>query len=221
MNPSRFSIDEAIGFGWGVAKRNVVFFLLVIIVSAVASGILQSGQDATKASAPFISLLFALAGLFVSQVLAIGFTRITLKFVDGAKPELADLFSGYPLFIKFLLASLLYGLVVAAGLILLIVPGIIWAVRYSQFGYLVVDRGLGPTESLRQSAEITRGARWQLFLLFLILIGVILLGALALGIGLIWAVPTAMVASAYVYRKLAGQAAVSGLPAPAAPPIPA
>jgi uncharacterized membrane protein len=195
----------------------VIFFLLVFIISAVASGMFQGAQEATKKAAPFISLLFALAGLFVSNVLTIGTTKIALKFTDGQKPELADLFTGYPLFFKFFFATLLFVLIVAAGLILLIVPGIMWAVRFSQFGYLVVDKGLGPTESLRKSAEITQGARWHLFLFGLILLGVNLLGLLALVIGLLWAVPTSMVATAYVYRTLLAQPAPSGPQVPVAP----
>jgi uncharacterized membrane protein len=217
MNGHKFSIDEAVGFGWGVAKRNVIFFLLIFVIAAVASGIFQGVQDATKEQAPFISLLFALAGLFVTTVVSIGFTRISLKFADGETPRFEDLFTGYPLFVNFFFASVLYGLIVIVGLILLIVPGIMWAVRFSQFSYLVVDKGLSPAESLRKSADITQGARWHLVLFALILLGINLLGALALGIGLLWTIPTAMVAAAHVYRKLLAHSAPAGPEVPVAP----
>jgi uncharacterized membrane protein len=208
----KFTIGEAISFGWDAAKRNVGFFMIVFIIWLVASGIPSGVQSATKETAPFLSFVFGLAALVVGQVLWIGLTRISLKFADGEKPEIADLWTHYPLFWKFLLTGLLYALVVAAGLLLLIVPGVIWAVRFSQYTFLVVDRGLSPVEALRTSAEITQGSRWALFLLFLVFSVVVFLGALAFGIGLLWAVPTVIVASGFVFRRLMPRA-VSGQPA--------
>ncbi|MDR7418126.1 MAG: DUF975 family protein [Armatimonadota bacterium] len=207
MDTPRFSVGEAVRFGWDVAKRHIGFFVLVIIISLVVAGVVDGVQAATKKTAPFLSFLFGLASIVVGQVLGIGYTRISIKFADGLTPELADLWSGYPLFFKYLLTGLLYAIIVAVGLVLLVVPGVILAVRYSLSTYLVVDRGLGPMDALRASAELTQGARWRLFLLGLVLLGIIVLGALALVIGLLWAAPTALVAAAFAYRRLAGATA--------------
>jgi hypothetical protein len=214
VDTPRFSIGEAVQFGWDVAKRHIGFFVLVIIISLVVAGVVDGVQEATKTTAPFLAFLFGLASIVVGQVLGIGYTRISIKFADGLTPELADLWSGYPLFFKYLFTSLLYGIMVAVGLILLIVPGIILAVRYGLCTYLVVDRGLGPMDALRTSAELTQGSRWSLFLLGLVLLGVVVLGALALVIGLLWAAPTALVAAAFAYRKLAGATASPPVAAP-------
>jgi uncharacterized membrane protein len=72
------------------------------------------------------------------------------------------------------------------------------------FSYFVVDQELGPIEALKRSAEITQGVKGDLFLLGLALGGINLLGAVALLIGLFATIPTAMLATAFVYRRLAG-----------------
>ena len=223
MNTPKFSIDEAIQFGWNAAKRNIGFFFIVFIISLVASAIPNGVQTATEKTAPFLSFLFGLVSLVVSQVLAIGITRISLRFADQQKAEIADLYTGYPLFFRYLFASILYALIVAIGLVLLVVPGVYLAVRFSQYGFLVVDKGLGPVEALRKSAALTEGARWQLFLFGILLFGLVLLGAIALLIGLFWAVPTTLVAAAFVYRRLLaaaeGTAAAGASTAPQAPAV--
>lgn len=215
MNFPKFSIAEAVRFGWEATKRNIGFFLILLIVVMVVEGIPSGIQKATQESAPLISALFGLLGLVVSTIVGIGVIRISLRFADNEKAELFDLYTDYRLFFRYLFAEILYGLIVAGGLILLIVPGIIWAVRFSQFGFLVVDKGVGPMEALRESARITQGARWQLFLFGLVLIGVTMLGVLALIIGLLWAVPTIFVAGAFVYRRLLAAAGGSTMPVPA------
>ena len=66
------------------------------------------------------------------------------------------------------------------------------------------------------SSAITRGAKWSLLLLGIFLAAVNLLGVLALFVGLLWTIPTTLVASTYVYRKLLVQTMPA--PAPAAEP---
>ena len=66
--------------------------------------------------------------------------------------------------------SILFGLGIMFGLILLIVPGIMlmvaWAVAVPA---LVVER-CGVIDALRRSAELTKGSRWKIFGLFLIIL---------------------------------------------------
>ena len=68
--------------------------------------------------------------------------------------------------------------------------------------YLVIDRGLGPIEAMKESWRVTKGHKWQLFFLFLALIGLNILGAIALIIGLLVTVPISMLAAAHAYRTL-------------------
>ena len=114
-----------------------------------------------------------------------GILYITLRFVDNDKPTFTNLFTPAKHIIPFIIASILYGLIVFVGLLLLIIPGIIWSIRYSQYKFLIIDKELGPIEALKKSAEITRGSKWNIFLLGILLGLINILGVLALGLGLL------------------------------------
>jgi len=183
---------------------NPGFFVLLLIVV----GLIYIFPEAFRASLgqddPILAALLTLASAVLQIVIGMGLIRISLRFADSDKGQFADLFSCLPLFFKYLFSSILYGLIVLAGTILLIIPGIIWAIKFMFFSYFIVDQGLGPVEALKRSGAITDGAKWDLFGFGLLLFGINILGALALLIGLLATIPTSMVATAYVYRRLQG-----------------
>ena len=206
MTAEKFSISEAIHFGWNTMKSNLGFFIgLLIFVFLFTSLSSIIAAKATEANI-FLGLIFYIADFSLSIIISIGLVKIALRFCDNEKGRFADLFSQYPLFPQYLVGSILYGLIVFAGTILLIIPGIIWGIQFCFYDYFIVDKGLGPIEALKRSSAITRGVKWDLFVFFLILSGINLLGALCLLIGLFVTIPTTMVALAFVYRKLMAQA---------------
>ena len=105
-------------------------------------------------------------------------------------------------FFDYLIGSILYGLIVVVGLILLIIPGIIWAIKFQFFDYLIVDKGLGPIDALEKSSDITRGVKWDLFAFGILLAIINILGFLCLVVGLFVTIPVTLVAMAFVYREL-------------------
>ncbi len=122
--------------------------------------------------------------------------------MDGKKPDPADLYKNYNLFFRFFFTSLLYGIIVILGFILLIVPGIYLAVKYQFTPYIVVDKKIAYLAAMKEAAKLTSGRWMSIFLFDLTLIGLNILGALALGIGLLITIPTSVLASSYLYRKL-------------------
>ena len=208
MRAEKFSISEAIHFGWNTMKSNLGFFIglliLVFLFSSLSSIIAAKATEANI----FLGIIFYIADFSLSIIISIGLVKIALRFCDNEKGRFADLFSQYPLFPQYLVGSILYGLIVFAGTILLIIPGIIWGIQFCFYDYFIVDKGLGPIEALKRSSAITRGVKWDLFVFFLILSGINLLGALCLLIGLFVTIPTTMVALAFVYRKLMAQAEI-------------
>lgn len=92
-----------------------------------------------------------------------------LKVARGEQASLADLFSGGRYVPRVFLAGVLFWLIFIGGYFLCIVPGIILALMFSQFGYLIVDRNAGAIESLSMSQSITSGNKLALAALWIIL----------------------------------------------------
>ena len=61
---------------------------------------------------------------------------------------------------------------------------------------------MGPIEALKKSSQITKGVKLDLLVFSFLLTGINILGVLAFGIGLILTIPTTIIATAFVYRKL-------------------
>jgi hypothetical protein len=202
MAARKFSKGEAVRFGWNTAKSNIGFFIGLIIIVALINVVPLLVEGAVGEEAGALALIVSLASWVLDIEVTMGLIRVALRFCDGEKGRLSDLFSCFPLFFKYVFASILYGLISSIGVLLLIIPGIIWSVKYQFFGYFIVDKGVGPVEALKGSSRVTKGAKWDLFV-FSILLGLInFLGALCLGVGLLLTIPLAMVAQAFVYRKL-------------------
>lgn len=194
----KFTIGEAVKFGWETFKKN---YLLLIGVAAIDIVINSIPNMISKESSPGKNGIELIIWL-VETIVQIGVITITLKLVDSKKASINDLFSNIRVYWRYLGGSILYFLIVSIGLILLIVPGVIWGIKYQFYGFNIVDKKMGVIDALKESAKITEGVRWDLFIFGLALVGIIILGALALGIGLFAAIPVVWLATAFIYRKL-------------------
>jgi uncharacterized membrane protein len=197
-----FTVKEAILFGWATFKKNWQFlikaFLIIVVVSMIPSWL----HDWAKNNYPTTSFLFSIIGWLVQMITGIGVIVISLKFVDGKKAEFSDIYKDYNLLLNYFLGSLLYGIVVIVGLILLVVPGIIWGIKYQYITYLIIDKKMGVWDAFKKSGQITQRQKMKLFWLGLSFIGITILGILAVGIGLLIAWPVIALSGAYVYRRL-------------------
>lgn len=220
-----FSKKEAINYGWTTVKGNlktfILFALVLILIQGVPQGISSNlseqmkNDPSSEATLGIFVILLSIAIAILNIVVSIGVIRFALKFLDGKKGEVKDLFATNKKEMwHFFLGSLLYGLRVILGYILFIVPGIIWSIKYSQYSYLIIDKGMGPSEAIKKSGEITEGNKMNLFLLGLLLALINIAGVLALFVGLFVTIPLTFLAQAYVYRKLVG--ATISTPAPTA-----
>ena len=198
-------------FGWDITKSNIGFFIGLLIVAGLIQYVPDIVATIIEADAPALSLIIRIASFVLSMIIGMGLIKICLRFCDGEKGEFSDLFSCYPLFFNYLIGSILYWLIIMVGLILLIIPGIIWAIQFQYYSYLIIDRGLGPIDALKKSSEITKGVKWDLFVLSIVLGVINLLGLICLVVGLFATIPTTMVAIAFVYRKLLAQTELTKL----------
>ncbi len=200
-----FIPGEAIKFGWGKMKKHFWFFVGLLILAWLIQVVPSGIASIFKEKMFFIYVLFLVAAWIIQIIVKMGLIKITLDVVDKDEANLNTLFSCTQLLGKFILGSIIYCLIVIAGLILFIIPGIIWAIKYQFFAYLIIDKNMAPMEAIKKSGEMTAGNKGKLFWLGILLALINIVGALCLFIGLLATIPATMVAMAYVYRKLAGE----------------
>ncbi|MBU0546412.1 DUF975 family protein [Patescibacteria group bacterium] len=198
-NKKNFSIEEAIKWGWEKTKKHFGFVVLVLIIYYLVS-MLPSILQGRHGGGMFGGLL-SLAVFVATMIMQMGIMKMILKFYDGGMPKLNEIIYTKNLF-EYFLGSLLYSLIVLGGIILLIIPGIYWALRYQFAPLLIVDKGLKPVEALKKSAVMTEGIKWKLLLLCLVMCGINLLGMLVFMVGLLVTIPVTTLAYVYIYRKI-------------------
>jgi uncharacterized membrane protein len=191
-----FSIKQSIKTSWEKFKIEaglcVLATLLMLIISSVGGG--REGHYGT--------FLFTIAAMIFSLIIKIGYTKIFLRINDGEKPKFLEIFNEYKLFWKYLGASILFALVTVGGLIILIIPGIFLAIRFSFAPLIVVDTKTDPIKAMKESYAITKDSFWKLLGFFLIMMVFNLLGLVLFGIGLLITIPVTTFASIYIYREL-------------------
>lgn len=148
------------------------------------------------------NVLLHLAFLVFFSGITAGLLAITLEVLAGHSPRLALLFASLDRGPQVLLAFFLYALGVAFGLILLVAPGIYFAVRYAFFAHVLATTKASAWQSLRKAASLSQG-RWRpIFVLLLKVFLLNLLGAAILGVGLLITAPVSLLAIASFYRTL-------------------
>jgi uncharacterized membrane protein len=205
MENKKFSNKEALKFGWETLKENLGFFLIVVsillIVSIIPSIAKEIYKKTDSASIKIITNIINLFFQIIAILLELGLIKITLKLINQQKASLVDLFSQYHLFFKYLLGLIIYSIIIIAGLILFIVPGIIWGIKFRFFPYFIVE-GSGIIESFEKSAAITQGYKSDLFIFNLVLFLISIAGIIAFFIGVLITIPIVSMATVFVYQKL-------------------
>ena len=127
-----------------------------------------------------------------------------LRRIRGEEADLGDMFDGFRVFVKALGVFVLYSVMIVVGLVFLIVPGIYVAIAFYPCMYLVMDDELDIIETLRKAWRMTEGYRGKLFVVLLAVIGVNILGLIALLVGIIFTGALSLLVGAAVYNELAG-----------------
>jgi uncharacterized membrane protein len=200
-------IKESIRYGWQKFKENkkvAILATVVVLILGIISGI---GDEKGPFGENALTITIGIIASIILLIARIGHTKIFLRMTDGEKPELSGLFKEYRLFWKYLGVTILFPLTVFAGLILLIIPGIYWAVRFAFSPLIVVDTGAGPIRAMKESWAITKGKFWRLFWFCIVIILINIAGFLLIGVGLLVTIPISTFASIQVYRKLSQQKA--------------
>jgi uncharacterized membrane protein len=138
----------------------------------------------------------------VTAYIQVGVALYSLEVYKGKKVGLETIFSRFNGF-KPIIFTLIYTLIVFLGLILLVVPGIILGLMYSQVFYILADNpDIGVTEAFNMSSKMMKNNMLQLFMLNLEALLYFIAGIFTLLIWWVWLVPRYYVAFAGFYEAI-------------------
>jgi uncharacterized membrane protein len=149
---------------------------------------------------PLVGFLVTLA---VAGPLLLGLTAYFLLFARDEAPQLEDVFVGFTRYTSAVVLYLLVFIFTFLWSLLLIVPGIVAAYRYSMAYCILSDNpDIGAKEALERSKAAMMGKKGQLFWLDASFFGWALLCILTLGIGFLWLAPYWKLSRTYFYERL-------------------
>jgi hypothetical protein len=214
ITPVVVPLDPIMNHAFRVWQANLGILVVVTVIPAAISwaiaipqGIAQAALDANNAHEGAIAVV--VIGNIIQQVVAlflgIGQTQISLKLARGMPATIGELFGGGQRFLPVLGAGLIFIIVLYAGVLACIVPGILWALWFWPFYFLLIEERASIMGSFSLASKITEGNRATAFILALCGMGIVLLGCLALCVGMLFALPLVSVMWATAYLMMSGQ----------------
>lgn len=151
-----------------------------------------------------IAVGFILLKILVGYVLVIGGRKFYLKAIQKDTFELDSLGYGFRNnYLSIIFTMIWRGILLFLWTLLLIIPGIIKAYAYSMVPFILADRSdIGVRRAIELSNNMTRGHKWNMFVLDLSFIGWYLLGLLAFIVGIFFVVPYVHATKSELYLVL-------------------
>lgn len=183
---------------WYIWKP-MVWLMIACFALSLIGGILDGIAD-TEIFSSIMSIVVSI----VSAPITVGYSFYCLGFVRGQKMDAKEVFNfAKEHWLIAILVSILAGLNIMIGMILLVIPGIIAALGLTFYSYVAADNPeLSASEILRKTWEITKGYKWDLFIFFLSFLGWVILAPFTLCILYIWLIPYMTIAEVLVYESL-------------------
>lgn len=177
----QFSMGRVVSQTFSTIGRNLaavatVAFVISLVVVLLASLVSYMAQQATQDGVASLSttiiagLVALLIGLVVRTVSTGGITHIALSDLNGGKASVGQaLATGFRLAFPLLGLGIVVGLGVGLASLLLLVPGLMLAMRWAVAVPARVVEGPPMSSALARSGELTAGNRWRIFGLFVAL----------------------------------------------------
>ena len=175
---------EALKGKWGLGiVGTLILFALTIIPAIIFNAIFGNGEATTSSVSTVYSML-------ISGPMTLGYAMFAISIFRRRETSPAEVFYGFERFAKAFGLYIVMSIFIFLWTLLLIVPGIIAAFRYSMCFYLLADHPeMGIMEALNESKRLMKGNKWKYFCMNISFIGWMILGCFTLGIGYLWLTP--------------------------------
>lgn len=169
---------------WGLGVLGTLLYAVLTTVPVIILNAVFGGADGSPSG---VSSIY---NLLITGPMTLGYAMFAISIFRKRETSPAEVFYGFERFGKALGLYIVMVVFVLLWSLLLIVPGIIAAFRYSMSFYILADNpDMGIMEAINESKKMMRGNKWKFFCLNLSFIGWGILCLLTLGIGFLWLLP--------------------------------
>lgn len=226
------SVAEVLADAWALAKKNfwiligftAVQFMFIFIITTMLASIFGGTSGTGMLVQNVILSLF-------DAFFTVAFYQVFFKLIDEpADPEFPDFVPNLMKALNFLLVKLIIGLILVFLIaiissvyfintpdidtsnplswdlvpvyVMIAIPMVFFTIRLCFVVCFIVDQDSGSSESISQSWTITKGHFGFIFLLFIIMLGLNILGAMAFLLGLLFTVPFSSLILIIAYRHM-------------------
>lgn len=164
-----------------LGKHAPTFLGLAFVLAGIPGFILQMWLLRTAQAAPDVAYIMSaafwlpvlagiLVGIFTAALLQASLIGATVRHLGGRPIELGQSIAlALGRIVPLILLSILVGIAVVFGLMLLIVPGVILYLMFIVAVPAMIAERRGITDSMSRSAELTKGSRPMIFLLAIVI----------------------------------------------------
>ena len=165
----------------------MIYFAIAIVVQTLLSFVFpQSTVDGPN----FLNQqIVGILSYPVLMPMMAGIMMMAINHTRGEEIHFKSIFNYYHLTGKLALAGIFSYFLTILGLLLFILPGIYLSVAYAFVMPLIADKGMDVWEAMEHSRKTVTKHWFMVAGLTGALSVILFLGALALGVGLIWAIP--------------------------------
>lgn len=187
---------------WGLAIAAFIISAIIPCIISIIGSVAESNAIIT------IGIIVA---VIITGPLMYGLCTFILNMVRGNDASISDIFAGFngEVFIKALIIMILTGIAISIGYMILIVPGIILALMFSQSFFILVDNNdMSAIDCMKASCALMKDNKMYLFVLMLSFIGWFIVGEITCGIGMLWVYPYYNITLGNFYDQLKDSKAV-------------
>ena len=185
-----------------VLKRNYWLTFAVLLVAGFITGVgggvssvldvmVELEMDVSESLVFGVSVFSMLMGIFIAGPMFVGKNRFLMQSRE-MDMEFSTLFSGFngDEFVNNVKVMFMRDLKIALWTFVFIIPGIIKAYEYYFVPYILAENPhLSQQRVFELSKEMTRGYKWDIFVLEMSFLGWYLLGSMCLGVGTLFVNP--------------------------------
>ena len=183
----QLDVGSAISYGWKKFSENVGPFLILMLVVFLVTLVLGIIRTAVTPSDDgfgvlLVSLAISIIVYVISMIVQAGVYRAGLGVTKGVAPSVNQLTETENIG-TYILTSILVGIGLFIGLVLCIIPGIIWLILTAYAPIIALDKGSDPIEAIKESYNHVKNNFGQVFVILLVSYIVYVIGICLCGVG--------------------------------------